>query len=380
MKLAVPNQTDARETRVALIAATVKKLIADGHEVTVESGAGRLSRQSDDDFSDAGATITDDAHALWSGTDVLLCIAPPRLEQIDMLRSGAVVIGLLSPFENRDLIARCVEKNITTFAMEFVPRISRAQAMDVLSSQANIGGYKAVALAAARCPKLFPMLMTAAGTIAPAKVFVIGAGVAGLQAIATAKRLGAVVEAIDVRAATREQVQSLGARFVELPSASQNDKDAGGYAREQTDEQRCQQQELQNKHVIGADVVICTAAVPGKPPPLLIRADTVAQMKSGSVVVDIAASAAHGRGNCEVTKPNETSTTEHGVILIGETNLPALAPVHASQMLAANFHAFLKVILVDGKLTIDLDDEVQSGAAVTHAGNIVDDRVAVAST
>jgi NAD(P) transhydrogenase subunit alpha len=262
--------------------------------------------------------------------------------------------------------------------MEFLPRISRSQSMDVLSSQANLSGYKAVILAAERCPKMFPMMITAAGTLKPAKVFIIGVGVAGLQAIATAKRLGAMVEAYDVRPATKEQVQSLGARFVELPVAAADAETAGGYAREQTDEERQKQTELMAKHVIGADVVITTAAVFGKAPPMLIPADVVKQMSHGSMIVDLAADPKHGRGNCELTKPGEIVTTENGAIIIGQLNLPATVPVHASQVYANNINALLKEVVKDGAIVIDLADDVQKGAVITHDGQIVNEMVAKA--
>jgi NAD(P) transhydrogenase subunit alpha len=301
------------------------------------------------------------------------------------MKEGAALVGMLAPTLELDLVRTAAEKRLSMLSLEFVPRISRAQAMDVLSSQANLAGYKAVLLGASHCPKLMPMMITAAGTLAPGRVFVVGVGVAGLQAIATAKRLGAIVEAYDVRPATKEQVLSLGARFVELPGASGGETE-GGYAKEQTDEDRQKQAELMAKHVVGADVVITTAAVFGKAPPLLIPADVAERMKPGSVLVDLAANPAHGRGNCELTRPGEIHTTEQQVTLVGTTNLPGTMPVHASTVLANNVYALLETLIAppqdDGEsgtrgpdLHLDLDDEIHMGALITHAGEVVDDLV-----
>ena len=385
MKIAIPNQCHAGEARAAVSPAAVKKLKAMGLAVTVAAGAGSGAHHSDADYEAAGATIasTDDQlRAIWSDADVVMALRGPELEQARTLRSGAVLIGMLAPQARLDVIKALAERQVTAFAMEFIPRISRAQAMDVLSSQASIGGYVAVVRAAAACAKIFPMMMTAAGTIAPAKVFVIGAGVAGLQAIATAKRLGARVEAYDVRPVVKEQVQSLGARFVELPLAADDAETAGGYAREQTDQQRQQQAELMAKHVIGADVVITTAAIFGKAPPLLVPDDVVAQMKAGAVLVDLAADRDAGRGNCQATKPDETIVTDNGVIVDGKLNLAGEAPVHATQMFAANMLAFLREIIDtsadEPQLKLDVEDEVQKGALITHAGRVVNEMVAKA--
>ena len=298
---------------------------------------------------------------------------PCIYELVDALPS--VVVGMLAPLKQVEAAKALAARNITAFSLEFIPRISRAQAMDVLSSQANIGGYEAVIRAAAACPKMFPMMITAAGTIAPSKVFVIGAGVAGLQAIATAKRLGAVVEAYDIRPAVKEQIQSLGARFVELPLTRADAQTEGGYAREQTDEDRQKQVELMTRHVIGADCVITTAAVFGKPPPLLIPDPVVQQMRPGSVLMDLAADPDAGRGNCEATRPGQQYTTPNGVLIDGTLNLPALKPVHASQAYANNMLAFLKELILDGQLKIDLEDQVQGGAAITHGGKVVNEMV-----
>lgn len=375
MKLGVPQQRTDGETRAPLTPQAVKKIVGLGAEVVVEAGLGRGAGMADAAYADAGATVVDDPNAIWSDSDIVVTLESPYPGNANRLKEGAVLMGMLAPLANGDLVATLRDRGVTSFSMEFLPRISRAQSMDVLSSQANLGGYKAVLMAADACPKMFPMMITAAGTLAPAKVFVIGAGVAGLQAIATAKRLGAVVEAFDVRAVTKEQVQSLGARFVELPGAAQDDKATGGYAKEQTEEERQQQAELMAKHVIGADIVIATAAVFGKAPPLLIPADVSERMSAGSVVVDMAASAEHGRGNCEATRPGDTYVTDEGVTLIGTLNFPALLPASASQVYANNMHAFLKEIVAEGELKLDLEDEVQKGAAITHGGKIVNELV-----
>jgi len=366
MKVFVPRERTDGEARVAMIPAVARKLVKDGAQVVVEPGAGQGSHFPDEAYAEAGAAIGD----AWSDADVVLTIHPPLPEAIDRMKAGAVLIGSLAPQQHADRMRRCAERNVTAIAMELIPRITRAQSMDTLSSQANVAGYKAVILGAAHAGKLFPMMITAAGTLAPAKVFIIGVGVAGLQAIATAKRLGAIVEAYDVRAATKEQVQSLGARFVELQMEKQEDQATGGYAKEQTEEERRKQAAMMSRHVIGADVVVCTAAVPGKAPPMLIPTDVVAQMHAGSVIVDMAASPEHGRGNCELTKPGEIFTTSGGVVLVGTLNLPATLPVHASQAYAGNMASLLKELVVDSRVKINLEDEIQNGAVVTHAGTL----------
>jgi NAD(P) transhydrogenase subunit alpha len=385
MKIMIPNQVHANEARAAVSPGAVKKLQALGVDVMIASGAGVGAYHSDAEYEAAGAKIAADdgaLQAIWAEGDVVLVLQTPELEQVQAMRQGAVLIGMLAPQANLDVIKTLADKQVTTFAMEFVPRISRAQAMDVLSSQASIGGYVAVVRAAAACPKIFPMMMTAAGTIAPAKVFVIGAGVAGLQAIATAKRLGARVEAYDVRPVVKEQVQSLGARFVELPVAAEDAETAGGYAKEQTDEQRQQQAELMAKHVIGADVVITTAAIFGKAPPLLIPQDVVAKMKAGAVLIDLAADPTSGRGNCQATKPGETITTDNGVIIDGTLNLAGKTPTDATQMYAANMLAFLKEIVDTSadqpQLKLDVEDDIQKGAMITHDGKVVNEMIATA--
>ncbi|MFP4145014.1 MAG: Re/Si-specific NAD(P)(+) transhydrogenase subunit alpha [Phycisphaeraceae bacterium] len=370
MKIGVPRQEQDGETRVALTPQVAKKLVSAGSEVVVEAGAGERASATDEAYEKAGATISSDAAGVW-GADVVLTVRPPQPDQVRQMKEGAVLAGVLAPLASPELVEAMVAAKVTAFSMEFVPRISRAQSMDVLSSQANIGGYKAVVMGADHCPKMFPMMITAAGTLAPARVFIIGVGVAGLQAIATAKRLGAVVEAYDVRPATKEQVQSLGARFVELPTTAEEAETAGGYAREQTEEERQQQAELMAKHVIGADVVVTTAAVFGKQPPMLIPADVANQMSPGSVIVDLAANPEAGRGNCELTKPGEVTKTDAGVTIVGTMNLPGLVPQHASQAYANNMQSFLKEIVEEGELKLDLEDEIQQGALITHKGEVM---------
>ncbi|GAB4197214.1 MAG: Re/Si-specific NAD(P)(+) transhydrogenase subunit alpha [Phycisphaeraceae bacterium] len=379
MKLAVPNQSGQGETRVALSVQAVKKLVSKGVQVVVESGAGAAALMTDQAYRDVGATVVDQqgeaTPQVWAEADVVAVIPPPTQAQAEQMKAGSVLIGMLAPLQNQDLIRTLLDRKVTAISLEFIPRISRAQAMDVLSSQANIAGYKAVLMAADRSPKLFPMMITAAGTIAPARTFVIGAGVAGLQAIATAKRLGAIVEAFDVRAVTKEQVQSLGARFVELPTAAQDDKETGGYAKEQSEEEQKKQAELMAKHVTGADVVITTAAVFGKAPPMLIPADVVAGMKPCAVLVDLAADPRSGRGNCELTRPGEVVTTEQGVTLIGTLNLPGLVPGDASAVYANNILNLLNELIVEQAIKIDPSDEIQKGAVIAHDGQLVNEFV-----
>jgi len=380
MKLTIPKQNQPGEARVPLVPALVGKLTALGVQVLVETGAGLGAYHSDEDYQQAGATILAEAGEAWSTGEVVVTVAPPTPPQASQMREEAVLLGMLEPLKQQEVVRVLAQQGVTSFSMEFVPRITRAQPMDVLSSQANVAGYVAVLLAAHACPKMFPMMITAAGTIAPTRVFVIGAGVAGLQAIATAKRLGAIVEAYDVRPVVKEQVQSVGGRFVELPTTRPDAQTSGGYAKQQSDDERQRQIELMAKHVVGADVVISTAAVFGKAPPLLIPKTVVKQMKPGSVIVDLAADAQAQRGNCEATRPGKRTTTKNGVTIEGCTNLPALAPVHSSQLYANNVFAFLKEILPgDGWLKLDLEDEIQKALLMTHQGNIVHTMVLGAS-
>ncbi|MEM9419442.1 MAG: NAD(P) transhydrogenase subunit alpha [Planctomycetota bacterium] len=388
MLVFAPLPRDADETRTPLTPAVVKKLVKAGLDVTVEPGLGSKSFIADQDFLDAGATLAGEGHHAWEDADIVVKTDSPTPKQIGRMREGTAVVGLLSPTLEHDVVRAAVDAKVSAVSLEFVPRTSRAQSMDVLSSQANLAGYKAVLLGASHCPKLMPMMITAAGTLSPGRVMVVGVGVAGLQAIATAKRLGAIVEAYDVRPATKEQVLSLGARFIELPNAGGGETE-GGYAKEQTDEERAEQAELMAKHVTGSDVVVTTAAVFGKAPPVLIPADVVADMKPGSVIVDLAANEAHGRGNCELTQPSQIITTDNQVTIVGTTNLPGTLPVHASSVFANNVWALLETMIeppepVDEEsnaapqqpsLKIDLDDDIHVGALITHAGQIVNDLV-----
>jgi NAD(P) transhydrogenase subunit alpha len=344
---------------VALVPETVSKLRAAGLEIRVERSAGEAAGFSDQSYAEAGAEVVDQGTAA-AGAEVVVRVAPPSTEEAEALAPGTVVVGFLRPLTDPDGIARLRDRGIVAFAMESIPRITRAQPMDALSSQATVGGYKAVLLAADRVPKLFPMLMTAAGTIAPVRALVIGAGVAGLQAIATARRLGAVVSAFDVRPAVKEQVESLGATFLELGVRAEETE--GGYATELTPEQQARQQAALEERIPEFDVVITTAAVPGRPAPRLIPATAVEKMRAGSVVVDLAA---EGGGNCELTVPGEV--VEHGgVTIVGTTNLPSLMAFHASQLYSRNVAALLQHLAPEGELVLDWEDEITAGACVTR--------------
>lgn len=365
LKVFVPNQTGGGETRVALIPAAVKKLITPKLTVGIEAGAGLGASHRDDAYLVAGATVNGPDG--WSTADIVLTVHAPSMEQVALLKPGAIVMGMLSPFTKLELVKTMAARGVSAMALELLPRITRAQAMDTLSSQANISGYKAVIMAAERSPRIFPMLMTAAGTLQPAKVFVIGAGVAGLQAIATAKRLGAVVTAYDVRPAVKEQVQSVGAKFLELPMETTGAQDQGGYAKEQTPEQQAKQRALMARAVIDSDVVITTAAIPGKPAPKLIPTAVVDQMSAGSVIVDLASETG---GNCECTEPGKV-IVRNGVTIIGTANIPGTVPFHASQVYSTNLVNLLKVIIAkDGSVKVDLTDEVLAGVTLCHDGQI----------
>ncbi|MCC5794712.1 MAG: NAD(P) transhydrogenase subunit alpha [Chromatiales bacterium] len=359
--LGAVRETVAGEARVAIVPEVLRKLGERGVRVLIESGAGSSAGFRDEDF--AGAEIAPDAATVLGAADVLLTVQPPSPAQLAVLRSGSTVVGFMQPHRQDELLRLMCERQVTSFAMELIPRISRAQSMDALSSQAAVAGYKAVLLAAVELDKFLPMLTTAAGTIRPSQALVLGAGVAGLQAIATLRRLGAQVEAFDVRAATREQVESLGARFVETGITAEG---KGGYARELTAEERAGQQTVIDRHIAKADIVITTAAVPGRPAPRLVSREAVAAMKPGAVIVDLGAESG---GNCELTRPGET-VIEHGVHVIGPVNLAASVARHASEMYARNLYNLLQPALVDGELAIDWDDEVFAGAVLTHAGEV----------
>src|ERR1700722_3296759 len=356
----VLRETAAKETRVAVVPEIAAKLRAAGARVLIQRGAGMAAHFPDALYTDAEFS---DAAAILGSADVLLKVQPPSLAEVSALKVGAVVIGFMQAYARPDLVRALKDRGVTSFAMELVPRISRAQSMDALSSQASVAGYKAALIAANTLERFMPMLTTAAGTIRPASVLVIGAGVAGLQAIATAKRLGAVVEAYDVRSATKDQIKSLGAKFVETGVSAEG---AGGYARELTPEEKAKQQEVLDARIGASDAVISTASVPGRAAPRIISQAAVARMKPGSVIVDIAAEQG---GNCELTRAGET--VEHqGVKIIGAVNLPAPLAYNASEMYARNLFNFLKPALPKGELAIDWNDEVFAGAVLTHDGQI----------
>lgn len=363
MRVLVPKERRHGETRVAATPETVKKLRKLGLEVTVEATAGNPSYFRDADYEGAGATVGADPP--WSEADVVLTVSPPEAERAAGMRSGALLVGLLAPDRHLDLVRTLADRKVSSLAMELIPRISRAQAMDALSSQASIAGYKAVLLAAHRLPKYFPLLMTAAGTIPPAKVVVMGAGVAGLQAVATAKRLGAQVEVSDIRPEVKEQVESLGGKFIELPM-QESGAGEGGYAREMGEDFLRRQREIVAQRLTVADVVITTALVPGKKAPLLVSEEMLAGMRPGSVVVDLAV--AQG-GNVAGSKAGG-EVTVGGVLVLGPANLPAEMPHDASTLYARNVHTLLKELVTDGELALDLDDEIVDGALLTHAGQV----------
>jgi NAD(P) transhydrogenase subunit alpha len=367
MKIGVLRETQPGETRTALTPDGVATLRKWGAEVIIEAGAGERAYFSDAQYAEAGAKVISDAARVLAEADVVVRVHKPTVAEAEQLREGLVWISFLPVAANRDLVKRLAERKVTVFFMEGIPRISRAQSMDALTSQANIAGYKAVLIAAASLPKFFPMLVTAAGTIFAAKVLVLGAGVAGLQAIATARRLGAVVWGYDVRPAVKDQVESLGARFLEFQLGRKDLEDRGGYAKELTEEDRRRQQEWLAEQTRDFDVVITAAQVPGRRAPLLITRQTVESMRPGSVIVDLAA---ENGGNCEVTKPGET-IVHSGVVIHGPLNLPATMPVHASQMYSRNITDLLKLITRDGKISLDFSDEVVHESCLTHNGEIV---------
>lgn len=375
MKLAVAKEVEVGERRVALVPDTVARLVKLGLEVLVEAGAGERSFFSDAAYEAAGAKIISDNATLWGEADILLKVGLPQeredgRSEVDLLREGAVLIGFLNPLGQPAVMQRLAERQITAFSIEMIPRTTRAQSMDALSSQASVAGYKAVLIAAAALPKYFPMLTTAAGTIAPAKVFVMGAGVAGLQAIATARRLGAMVEAFDIRPAVKEEVQSLGAKFVEV-QLNEETVATGGYAKEVSEASRQRTQEVVAEHVKQADVVITTAQVPGRKAPILVTEEMVAQMKPGSVIVDLAAEQG---GNCACTDPGK-DVQWNGVTIIGPINLPSSMPVHASQMYAKNVSTLVQYLIKDSALQLNFEDDIINAACITHAGEIRNQRV-----
>ncbi len=374
MKIAVLKEEMPGEARVALMPDSAKKLLSSGAKVAVESQAGLAAARSDADYTEAGAVVSVDRNAMLGETDVLVAVNRPSTDVFARLKKGAVVLGFLRPLDEPAALTPALEHGLTTFAMELVPRITRAQSMDALSSMATVTGYKAVIVAASSIPRMFPLLMTAAGTVPPARVLVLGAGVAGLQAIATARRLGAVVEAYDVRAAAGEQVRSLGAIFLEVDLGGLKTEDAGGYAVELSEEALQRGRDLIAERAKTADVVITTAQVPGRPAPLLVTEEAVNGMRRGAVIIDLAGSTG---GNCALSKADQT-VERNGVVVMAPTNLAATVPVHASQLYSRNVTAFLSLLIKDGELSIDLNDDVVGPSCVTHAGEIVNSRVAAA--
>ncbi|HEX4436897.1 MAG TPA: Re/Si-specific NAD(P)(+) transhydrogenase subunit alpha [Solirubrobacteraceae bacterium] len=366
MRIGVPKETAAGEHRVALVPEVISKLASKGLDVLVQSGAGEDALLGDDAFVAAGAKITGDAAEVW-GCDVVLTIAPPDPQAIRGLGQGSILIGFLAPLTSPQTTKALAEAGATAFAMEAIPRISRAQAMDALSSQSNVAGYRAALLGADEMGRFYPMLMTAAGTIPPAKVLVLGVGVAGLQALATAKRLGARTTGYDVRPEVAEQVESLGAQWLDLGLEASGE---GGYARELTEEERAQQQQALTDAIKGFDVVITTALVPGRPAPRLVTAEAVEGMKAGSVIVDLAGEAG---GNCELTEPGQT-VIKHEVKIVSPLNLPATMAEHSSQLFARNVQALLELFVgEDGALQLDWEDEIVKGACVVKSGEIVNE-------
>ena len=377
MKIAVPRETAPGERRVALNPQAVQQLVADGNEVLVEAGAGAESFIADEAYREGGARLVPDAPSLYGEAELVLRVGRPSEDEIALLREGTSLIGTLGVLSNPGVARTLAERGVTAISMDAIPRITRAQSMDSLSSQSTVGGYKAVLLAADRLPKFLPLLTTAAGTVRPARVLVFGAGVAGLMAIGTARRLGAVVEATDVRPVVKEQVQSLGATFLEVEMTEEekaNAQTAGGYAQEMSEDYRRRQAELIASRVGDADIVITTALIPGRPAPRLITAEMVRSMRPGSVIVDMAAEAG---GNCELTEPGQ-EVVKHGVTIVGFTNLPAMMPLHATQMYSKNVLTLVRSLVKDGRLNLDFGDEIVKGATITHAGRVVHEATAKA--
>jgi len=364
MIVSIPKETFPGEQRVALVPELVPKLTKAGLEVIVQCGAGESAGFFDAEYEGKGARLEEE---VFGKADILLKVQPPTIDEIDRMNEDSFLISFLQPYTNTTAIKALVARRITAFSMEFMPRITRAQSMDALSAMSTVAGYKAVLIAASRLPKFFPLLMTAAGTVTPARVFIIGAGVAGLQAIGTARRLGAVVEAYDTRPAVKEQVESLGAKFAEMDLAAKDAEDKSGYAQAQSEEFYQKQQEMMFKYVAAADVVIPTALVPGQRAPILITEEMVRGMRPGSVIVDLAAEQG---GNCALTEPGR-DIVKHGVIIIGPMNLPSTVPFQGSEMYARTVTSYLVHLLKDGKPHLDLDDELTRGPLVTHRGEIV---------
>ena len=370
MRIAIPREIFPGELRVAIVPDSVKRLSGKKLDISVQAGAGTGAHLPDADYASAGATVADTTTSLFDGADGVVKIRVPTLDEIAKVREGSLLVSLLYPLVNTDLVRALAARKITAIATDMIPRTTVAQMMDVLSSQATAAGYQAVLMAAAALPKFFPMLMTAAGTIAPARVLILGAGVAGLQAVGTARRLGAVVEVFDVRKVVKEQVESLGAKFVEIDQA-EDAQTAGGYAKEVSEAYKQKQTEAIAPHIAKADVCITTALIPGKRAPILVTKDMVMSMKPGSVIVDLAA---EQQGNCELTEPGQV-VERHGVTIIGEVNFPSRLAMHASQMFSRNMEKLLFHVTKDGALNINLTEEIMAGCVITHGGEIVHAKV-----
>ncbi len=371
MRISAPKETAPGETRVALVPRSATQLVSTGATVAIQAGAGTAAGLTDAAYKEVGAEVIGDATSLLADSDIVVVVRRPGTDLIGHLKRGAILVGVLEPAADPAMVRALIDKGITAFRLEAMPRISRAQDMDVLSSMATLAGYHAAVMAAYRLPRIFPLMMTAAGTITPARALVLGAGVAGLQAIATCRRLGAVVEAFDVRPAVRDQVESLGARFVETGVESDTAQDTGGYARELATDAQERQRQVLAEHVRDSDVVISTAQIPNRKAPILVTADMVASMRPGSVIVDLAAA---GGGNCELTKADE-EVNDHGVVILGPTNLPASIPGQASQLYSHNATRFLTQMVKDGQVHLDFDDEVISQTCITHEGKPVGEQI-----
>lgn len=373
MKIGVPCETTPGETRVAITPDVVSRLAKKDHEVLVQAGAGVQAAFPDAAYTEVGATIVEGAADLWSGVDLVAKVQPPRAldgdaHEVDLLAEGGALVSLLFPFTEHDLVRRLAERKVTSFALDRVPRITRAQSMDVLSSQSTVAGYKAVLIAAQRSPRFFPMLTTAAGTIPPGKVVVLGAGVAGLQAIATARRLGAVVKAYDIRAACKEQVESLGATFIDLGLDDDEDAETeGGYAKQLSEERQEAERQALAGFLADADVIVTTALVPGRPAPRLITDSMFEKLEPGTVILDMGAETG---GNCSKTVPGEDVVVD-GVLVLGPKNLPATMPDHASRMFGRNIFELSKLLAPEADFTVDLEDEVVVGCCITHEGEVI---------
>jgi H+-translocating NAD(P) transhydrogenase subunit alpha len=366
--IGVVKENQTGENRVALSPETTGKLVQQGHSVWIEKDAGKAAHFTDEAYTTAGGIIKAAAGEVLGGCEIIVKVQPTVPEEVAAMKEGTVLIGFLWALQNKDLVELLKKRKITALGMEALPRISRAQKMDALSAMSNIAGYKAILIGASLLGKYMPMLMTAAGTVAPSKVLILGAGVAGLQAIATAKRLGAVVEAFDVRSVVKEQIESLGAKFLEVELEKEDTETAGGYAKELSDENKRRQQQAVHERSKVMDMIVTTALIPGRPAPKLLTKAMVADMQPGTVIVDLAAEQG---GNCELTKPGETYTTENGVIIAGPLNIPSSMPYHASQLYSRTALALLLHILKDGQLNLDFDDEITGHTTITHNGEVV---------